>query len=123
MFICYSVSEFASTEFRKVLYEVVKWLICFCIFDLKELFRIAKEKFLFIDLAVKCIFKLSTGALWLVGTGYLMHRHKDDPETLKRMLDMVIIPSGGLVAAIIFQSVEVVVRITELKALEDIWTR
>lgn len=53
-----------------------------------------------------------------------MHRYTDDPVTLERMLIRVIIPSGGFVIkVIIFNSVEVVVRIPELRALEDIWTR
>lgn len=77
--------------------------------------------FLYSDIHLKIVLKLATVGAWVAGTAFILKRYINDPETLVKLFNTVVLPSGVLVKCICEGSIVCILKANNLHGLHTLW--
>ena len=73
------------------------------------------------DIDLRVVLKLGATVAWFAGTAFIPKRDINDPKTLIRLFNTVVLPSGVLVKWICEDSILCVLQANDLQGLHTLW--
>ena len=73
------------------------------------------------DIDLRVVLKLGATVAWFAGTAFILKRYINDPKTLIRLFNTVVLPSGVLVKWICEDSILCVLQANDLQGLHTLW--
>lgn len=71
----------------------------------------------------KCILKYALSGAWIAGTGYLIRKYIDDPQTMISIFQKAVLPSGAILLSMSEGCVKLSLQANSLSSLKELWKR